>query len=387
MILDSFINGPGIPRNGIYFVGDQKFYYKTDAMKYASVVKKEITWDFNKSIFSAQAKKPRLNVDVADLYKIRAQQLRDKYDYLILAYSGGVDSHTILQTFINNKIKLDEVWMDLPFKFYEKSDYVLTQTLDATNNLLEWQLVIKPELDKLNASNPEIKIHTADASASVELEDAEDSWTFTNIPMQYHQVKRNRYLYNYIKPMIEAGKRVAVIMGIDKCIPSTTKEEYGFMFTDNTAWTRQEYFEYFYWTPDMPELVVTQAHYLWDHIKLNIESYKARARAYRKIPNAWRYRQLSFDNLIVDVTYPDWDKSKFQTNKHSPIWGENFVHLYAKKHAGERFYQSWQTNFKETVSKLDRTICFADSTDAKSDIKALTNFHAIGKHDGSFHPF
>jgi len=238
----------------------------------------------------------------------------------------------------------------------------------------------------LRITNPEIKIHPSDSSESVETEDAEDSWTFTNIPMQYHQVKRNRYLYNYIKPMMEAGKRVAVIMGIDKCIPATTKDEYGFMFTDNTTWTRQDYFEYFYWTPDMPELVVTQAHYLWDYIKSNIESYKQRVRAYRKIPNAWRYRQLSFDNLIVDVTYPGWDKTKFQTNKHSPIWGENFVHLYANKHANERFYQSWETNFKETVSKLDRDICFANSADVKSDIKPLTNFHAIGKHDGSYHP-
>lgn len=387
MILNPFQHTFKLPRNGLYFVGEQSFYYKVDALKYASVVKKNVVWDFNSAIFSEQAKKPRLDIPLTQLYKLRAQQLRDKYDYLILAYSGGVDSDTILRTFINNRIKLDEVWTDFPFKFYEKSDYTLSPTLEVSNHMLEWFLVVKPELEKLKISNPEIKIHSSDSAEDASEEDFEDTWTFTNIPMQYHQVKRNRYLYDYIKPMINQGKRVAVIMGIDKCIPSTTNSEYGFIFTDNTAWTRQDYFEYFYWTPDMPELVVTQAHHLWDKLKNNIEPYKKRVRAIRKIPGAWRYRQLSFDDLIIDVTYSGWDKSKFQSNKHSPIWGENYVHLYANKHARERFYQSWQSNFRETVSKLDRKICFDDSNNIKSDIKGLTNFHAIGKHDGSYHPF
>ena len=43
------------------------------------------------------------------LYKIRAQQLRDQYNYLILYYSGGSDSITALNAFIKNNIYLDEV--------------------------------------------------------------------------------------------------------------------------------------------------------------------------------------------------------------------------------------------------------------------------------------
>lgn len=39
----------------------------------------------------------------------RAQQLRDQYDYLILYYSGGADSKTILETFLKYNIPLDEV--------------------------------------------------------------------------------------------------------------------------------------------------------------------------------------------------------------------------------------------------------------------------------------
>lgn len=43
------------------------------------------------------------------LYKERAQQLRDKYNYLIVYFSGGADSITVLNSFINNNIHLDEV--------------------------------------------------------------------------------------------------------------------------------------------------------------------------------------------------------------------------------------------------------------------------------------
>ena len=39
----------------------------------------------------------------------RCRQLRDKYNYLILYYSGGSDSDTVLQSFINSGVHLDEV--------------------------------------------------------------------------------------------------------------------------------------------------------------------------------------------------------------------------------------------------------------------------------------
>jgi hypothetical protein len=43
------------------------------------------------------------------LYKERAEQIRDMYDYLILYFSGGSDSITALNAFLDNDIPLDEV--------------------------------------------------------------------------------------------------------------------------------------------------------------------------------------------------------------------------------------------------------------------------------------
>ena len=65
-------------------------------------------WDFNESVFSSYDWTVEPNESIADLYRQRAQQLRDKYDYIVLMFSGGADSTTVLRSFLDNDIKLDE---------------------------------------------------------------------------------------------------------------------------------------------------------------------------------------------------------------------------------------------------------------------------------------
>lgn len=44
-----------------------------------------------------------------ELYRRRAQQIRDTYDYVIVCYSGGVDSTNVLESFYYNDIHIDEI--------------------------------------------------------------------------------------------------------------------------------------------------------------------------------------------------------------------------------------------------------------------------------------
>jgi hypothetical protein len=371
---------------GTYYVSGEKFQYKIDALKYASTVKKQVIWDFNWPVFHKQSKGPRVDISLSTLYKLRSQQLRDNYDYTILAYSGGADSHEILRSFVDNKIHLDEIWIDVPLSFVEKSGYVLSYSRAPSNMISEWYLVIEPELKQLQMTNPEIKIHVSDSAGKLELEDFEDTNNFGNQPQQYHMTKKNRYIHDYVQPMIESGKKVCVIMGIDKCLPTTTKTEYGFMFTDSACWVRQDYYEYFYWTPDMPELVVTQAHCIWDFLKNNIDLYKSKLLAQRADPTAWATRKHSFDDISKVATYFKWDSSKHQTDKQLHIHGNNYAHFY-NKYSNHRFYESWKSNFAETIRQLDPAISFKDGVNASSDVRSFINIHMIGKHDGSYHPY
>jgi len=51
-----------------------------------------------------------------ELLRQRAQELRDRYDYIRLWFSGGSDSVTALNAFVNNNIRIDEIvincWLD-----------------------------------------------------------------------------------------------------------------------------------------------------------------------------------------------------------------------------------------------------------------------------------
>lgn len=59
---------------------------------------------FEKLDWSKEPNKP-----LRQFFKERAEQIRDCYDYLILYFSGGSDSMTALNAFLNNNIELEEV--------------------------------------------------------------------------------------------------------------------------------------------------------------------------------------------------------------------------------------------------------------------------------------
>ena len=53
------------------------------------------------------AKEPQQSLK--DLYRLRAEQIRNEYEYVIIPYSGGYKSSLILETFYYNNIHIDEI--------------------------------------------------------------------------------------------------------------------------------------------------------------------------------------------------------------------------------------------------------------------------------------
>ena len=80
-------------------------------------------------------------------------------------------------SFINNNIKLDEIIVNWPKplvdgKFYEKN--IVDRT--ARNYWSEWDFVIKPELDKLKHTHPDIKITINDYTDELTIKNLESSF-------------------------------------------------------------------------------------------------------------------------------------------------------------------------------------------------------------------
>lgn len=372
---------PALAKQGYYQVGNKLFDKKLNALIEASRTKQAVSWNFNKDIFAQQSARPRLNLGMLDLYRQRAQQLRDQYDYLILAYSGGADSDNILKTFQFNGIHLDEVWCDWPLSLVERSGYRVTNSTEPENMPVEWSAVIKPELDKLAVTNPEIKIHVSDAFDGQTLEDAEDSMTVISVPTVYTSIKRYRYITRYLQQFVDQGRSVAVIAGMDKVQPAVQGNLYGFRFVDNAAifkthaqGTEYRNIEYFYWTPDMPEIVTEQAHRVWDALFKMPE--EAKIVLNRRGPEI-QQRKKWFDHLIKTICYPHWDFSKIQVDKSGIFANYHFDRL-TQQYRQEKFYQSWAYCALDTVRQLDPQLAYNDKKTIRSDLTTFENFHAIG---------
>ena len=97
--------------NHIHYYSEDgtKFSSKVSAVEYSQKTGQEVKFYFYDDVYSKVDWKKELPHDLDYYYKQQALRLREKYDYLILTYSGGSDSTCILETFAYNNIKLDKI--------------------------------------------------------------------------------------------------------------------------------------------------------------------------------------------------------------------------------------------------------------------------------------
>ena len=98
------------PKLGYYMVGDKKFFAKPQALVEATTSGHFPEWHFNRPVFENITWDQEPETDLRMLYRLRAQQLREKYDWIRVEASGGGDSTTAIFSFLLNGIHLDEVY-------------------------------------------------------------------------------------------------------------------------------------------------------------------------------------------------------------------------------------------------------------------------------------
>jgi hypothetical protein len=168
----------------------------------------DVTFHFNDDILSQLnwMHEPPHTIDY--YYKLRAESIRDQYDYIVLMYSGGSDSTTILKTFMRNNIKIDEVatygiWNHSIDKYYTLDN--LEITFAATELLKE-------------CANSGIKVAHLNLLDGIE-QLSTDDWIWHSDPLfSASQAVRYPVVYGRteLSDMIISGKKVAVILGHDK---------------------------------------------------------------------------------------------------------------------------------------------------------------------------
>jgi hypothetical protein len=307
---------------GIYKCNGKLFFNKIEAILEANTNNAYIVWDYHNDIFGKHNWQIDPPASLEEIYKQRAQQLRDNYDHLVLFYSGGVDSWYILNAFVKNNIKLDEIYMYGAFKAEEKEFGRLGWNQDPGYYTRE--IVQSLPLIKKLCEEKKIKVNVYDWTEDM-LDAANDlDWILT-AGVRYDPTAMARFKFHKIfrehQELTHKGKRVGFLFGVDK--PRLLRDDHsiyfafldiimprGAMQTNDIMGEYWENDEYFYWTPNLPEIVIKQSH---DIIKV----LKATNRIHL-IPHLNNVSEGHSGNYFPEINkiiYQDWDHNTWQIKK------------------------------------------------------------------------
>jgi hypothetical protein len=347
------------PKLGYYTVGQTRHYIKPEALIDATKHNQFPEWNFNRDVFDVYAWHQEPEIGLRELYRMRAQQLRDKYDYIRLEVSGGGDSATAAFSFILNGIHLDEVVFRYP-KTGEKNVTDDPFNTKPENTLSEWKYAAQPLLQWIATHAPRTKITIHDYSEDMLKSNHDESWVFRTKDyfQPGHAFKHTVDAVDSHKLTLDQGKSVCMLWGVDKPKVCIKDKKWYLYFMDVQAnnanpevgqWDNVTN-EYFYWTPDLPELLCKQAHTIrkWFDLPSNIYLQHL-----ARWPNYSFAQRTTFEHIIKPLLYPDYDPATFQTSKPTNSFYNEMDHWFYTNFQDTHVYRVWQAGLRHLVDSID----------------------------------
>lgn len=280
------------------------FYYDESGNIFTSRTKALISqtpcfFHFHDDFYSSQvwSKEPLESLD--QLYIQRAQQIREKYDYLVLCYSGGIDSTQILETFYYNNIHIDEIVMVGAFS----QDSFLGSDENHNGEIYENCLSV---LTKLHLPNTKISM----LDYSKHFNDINNFTLIKQYGSDFYEhlgvrTSVSRLFWNDLDKYVNSPDNTGYIFGRDK--PNMFYEQdtkrYGAYFTDYSYLTgvREKYRNgetvNFYTDPSCFDLTLKQYYTIMKYHQLNISEYD-------NYPNYYRLGHNYVRNIIYNLKNP-----------------------------------------------------------------------------------
>jgi len=199
-----------------------------------------------------------------DMIVQRAHQIREEFDYIRLWYSGGSDSQTILDVFLEQKIHLDEICCHLvsPIDDFKSS------------NNVEQNQVALPFLEQIKSSIPKTKITINYLGRQHFNRVFTDNWLYESFDMSMIQDQPDAlYRTGVVK---EVGNNFCDLQGGDKPVVLKENDAYYCLMVDETFAPRinSKYVEEFFTSPNFPELHLKQCHMLVNYLKQRYPNQK-----------------------------------------------------------------------------------------------------------------
>lgn len=313
---------------------------KVEAIQEANRRNLHIEWNFNQDILDKVDWFQEPQVDLYELYKQRALQIREKFDYLVLLFSGGSDSVCILKTFLENNIPLEEIhttgWLDkhVDMNHVHNAEMQFSKTgmpLVKEAQSKGYNFVFYNFYEDFKHANENINEEwflNADNRLCID-DPVKEPW-WTGKPWQH---------------LIDKGVKVGLIVGYEKPRVFIKDGYFTIGFLDNNpnnvyrrmyqrnVWTgiRQEWF---FRSPDMPQLIQKSIHMIANYY---LELYKDRLEILPLVlTHTAGFNTDNYYKIINDVLYDRYWNSKEAFNLGKPngnLFGPKwkFMHEHYKE--------------------------------------------------------
>lgn len=374
---------------GYYTVGSTfKTYSKLEAIQAMRRVGQHLEWDFNRAAFGAWDWTQEPNDSLPELYRQRAQQIRDSYDYVVIFYSGGADSWNIVNTFISNDLRVDEIahcWSlkgdRSYFSYFNEEVY----------------RVAIPQTLELQRDHPEIYHRIIDLTDIIEhqylRQDLRLDWLYNANSLFSPNGLARSFLRENIADysrLIDSGKRVAFVWGTEKPRLALHDGRYHAQFIDcfdNTVSTRVQHLaqqrgwfdELFYWSPDAVPLCIKQCHVVKNWLRRADPTsvwLSDEHSAHGRLPSHKRW--ITNDGLHT-LIYPGWDITTFTNGKNSqPVMGPRDRWFWDRELHTSGSLSTFRSGVQHLFSDID-PYWHNDPKDWRRGLKGCVNEYCLEK--------
>jgi len=339
---------------GYYIVNGIEFDSKIKASIYAQSTNSDVHWIFNNNVFE----KYQWNIEpidtLDDLYDRRTKQLRDTYDYIIVSYSGGSDSHNIVESFLRQNLHIDELIINTMEKGNKPFTKINPLVKDAKNAAAEHYFQTLPRLKEISKKSPKTKITILDMTDYLFndwLKAGDASWILDKREgLNPLNVTRFNYIhFNETRKQFDKSKKIGLILGVEK--PRTfihTNGKFYIRFTDRACniITIENYIkdydntvvEYFYWAPESVNILCKQAHVIKKWLELNTEKQQY---WFHKNMTADLYR-IMHERELRPLLYSTWNNSWWQADKATLDWYSEFDSWWIEGYKDTKQHAVWR---------------------------------------------
>lgn len=349
MLINSF-------NTGYYKVGTDIFVNKILALMKSKEKNIEPEWYFHQDVFNKIDWQSKPRYDIKKLYEERAKRLREKYDRIVLLFSGGIDSTTVLESFLDQGLKIDEIvtsWSVDAAEAWAKPESDRT----PENYIGEWNYCIKPRLKRLAEEHPDIKITVIDSTYDI-LNDVYQEQDFFIFDSYHNLPGMNRWvpLIKYLEKISEENPNTGVLLGLDKPQFLYKDENLYITFLDVNMHLKSNEkirYEYFYYDPDSIEIMKCQSHIVLDYFK-----YHSHLR------HMLLNRDDNFLMLLNSLIYPTYDPHRFQALKQRyMIYNDQQSWAWKlTQYQDGKYVDRWTSHWKNILKSIDtRYIRYKDN--------------------------